>query len=105
MPAPQLNGKNQIRERPTYNELLWEQSQETKTEVRETRKELNARMDRIEQRMDKLDDKIDKLDAKLDAKINTPLHSEIKSSSWQLYAVDVFRLVVAFSVVYLLVFK
>ena len=64
MPTPQLNGKT--RERPTYDDLLWGQLQDTKNEVRETRKELNSRMDRIEQRMDKLEQRFDKLNDKLD---------------------------------------
>lgn len=65
MPPPKLTGKSQTRERPTYEEMFWENLQETKTEVRETRKELNARMDRIERRMDNLEEKIDKLDEKI----------------------------------------
>ena len=70
MPSPQLNSKNPItRERPTYEEMLWEQLQDTKTEIRETRKEINQCMDRIERRMDKIEEKID------------ALHNEIKSST------------------------
>ena len=87
MPTPQLNGRTKSRERPTYSELVWEQIQDTKTEVRETRKELNARMDRLEEelkstrqelnaRIDKLDERVDKLADKIDA-----LHNEIKSSA------------------------
>ena len=67
MPSPQPNGKTQSHERPTYNEMLWEQLQDTKNEVRETRKELNQRMDRLEVRMDKLEEKIDKLADKIDS--------------------------------------
>lgn len=48
MATPQLNGRSKARERPTYGDMVWEQLQDTKTEVRETPKELNARMDRIE---------------------------------------------------------
>ena len=73
MPEPQLSGKSQLRERPTFNDMLWEQLQDTKTEVRETRKELSARMDRIEQRMDRIDQRMDKLEQrfdKLDEKID-----------------------------------
>ena len=87
MPTPQLNGRTKSRERPTYSELVWEQMQDTKTEVRETRKELTARMDRLEEelkstrqelnaRIDKLDERVDKLADKIDA-----LHNEIKSSA------------------------
>lgn len=87
MPTPQLNGRTKSRERPTYSELVWEQIQDTKTEVRETRKELtaridnlkkelNARIDKLDERVDKLDQRIDKLADKIDA-----LHNEIKSSA------------------------
>ena len=67
MPAPQLNGKSQTRERPTYTEMLWEQLQDTKAEVKETRKELNQRIDRLETRIDRIEARVDKLDRKLDA--------------------------------------
>lgn len=87
MPTPQLNGRTKSRERPTYSELVWEQIQDTKTEVRETRKELNTRIDNLKEelkstrqelnaRIDKLDERVDKLADKIDA-----LHNEIKSSA------------------------
>lgn len=69
MPPPQLNGKTQTRERPTYEEMVWENLQETKTEVRETRRELNARMDRIERRMDKLEEELKATRLEVNARI------------------------------------
>ncbi|MBR1805084.1 MAG: hypothetical protein IJ774_01720 [Selenomonadaceae bacterium] len=95
MPPTQLNNKTQLREFPTFNDMVWEQLQDTKTEVRETRKELTARMDKLEgdikttrqelnsrmdklesdvkttrqelnARMDRIEQRIDNLDAKLD---------------------------------------
>lgn len=69
MPPPQLNEKTQTRERPTYEEMVWENLQETKTEVRETRRELNARMDRIERRMDKLEEELKATRLEVNARI------------------------------------
>ena len=95
MPPTQLNNKSQLRERPTYTDMVWEQLQDTKTEVRESRKELSARMDKLEgdvkttrqelnarmdklesdvkttrqelnTRMDRIEQRIDNLDTKLD---------------------------------------
>ena len=66
MPARRPYRKNQTRECPTYTEMLWEQLQDTKTEVKETRKELNQRMDRLEMRMDRINARLDKQDAKID---------------------------------------
>ena len=117
MPAPQLNGKSQTRERPTYNEMLWEQLQDTKVEVRETRKELNARMDRIERRMDKLEEemkatrqelnarmdkqeiKIDELRKELSNKIDA-LHNEIKSSTGHISIANISTVGIALAVIY-----
>ena len=66
MPPPQLNTKSQIRERPTYEEIIFAQLQDTKTEVKDTRKELNARMDRLERRMDRIETRLDEQDKKID---------------------------------------
>ncbi len=69
MPTPQLDVKSPPRERPTYEEMLWEQLRDTKTEVREIRKELNARMDRLEVEnratRQELNARIDKLEAEI----------------------------------------
>lgn len=91
MPTPQLNGRTKSRERPTYSEMVWEQIQDTRTEVRETRKELNARMDRLEEEMkttrQELNARIGKLEEELRAtrqELNASikdLHNEIKSST------------------------
>lgn len=133
MPTPRINNKTQTRERPTYNDLFWEQLQDTKTEVRETRKELNARMDKleenlnarmdnIEQRMDKLDTKIDttrrelnermeKFDAKLDAIHNEirqelkAMHNEIKSSTGHISIANISTVGIAFGVLYSILSK
>ena len=70
MPAPQLNGKSQTRERPTYTEILWEQLHDTKNEVKETRKELNQRMDRLEHRIDRLEEELKSTRQELNANIN-----------------------------------
>lgn len=70
MPAPQINGKSQTRERPTYTEMLWEQLQDTKAEVKDTRKELNQRMDRLEHRMDRLEEELKSTRQELNANIN-----------------------------------
>ena len=107
MAEPQLNVKGQTRKRPTYEEMVWEQLQDTKTEVRETRKELNARMDRIEVRMDrietrmnKLDEKIDKLDNKIDA-----MHNEIKSSTGHISIANISTVGIALGVLYSILSK
>ena len=42
----------------TFNDLMWTQQNDLRSEVRETRKELNARMDRLETRMDKIENRI-----------------------------------------------
>lgn len=80
MPAPQLNDKIKTRERPTYTDMIWEQLQDTKTEVKDTRKELNARMDRIERRMDKLEEELKATRQELNANIND-LRKVIQSST------------------------
>ena len=81
MPSPQLNSKIQTRERPTYEEMVWENLQETKTEVRETRRELNGRVDKLEEeikstrqelnaRMDKLEEEIKSTRQELNARMD-----------------------------------
>lgn len=117
MPTPQLNGRTKSRERPTYSELVWEQIQDTKTEVRETRKELNVRMDNLKEelnaridnlqeelkttrqelnsRIDKLDERVDKLSDKIDA-----LHNEIKSSANHGQIATISTLGIALAVIY-----
>lgn len=111
MPAPQPNSRTQTRDRPTYNDLLWEQAQDIKTEVRETRKELNARMDRIEQRMDKLEQRFDKLDAKIDAMQNDfrqelkSMHNELKSSTGHISIANISTVGIALGVLYSILSK
>ena len=118
MPTPQLDVKTQPRERPTYEEMLWSQIQETKTEVRETRKELNSRMDRIERRMDKIEEeikstrqelnarlerlerKIDRLADKIDASCR-----EKDYSPWRLSNYDISMLIIAVTIICALLFK
>ena len=111
MPAPQINGKTQIRERPTYTELIWEQLQDTKTEVRETRKEINARMVRIEQRMDRIEQRMEKLDAKIDtmrqeltSAIND-LRNSMQSSTKHGQIATISTVGIALGVLYTLFFK
>ncbi len=102
MPPPQLNGKSQTRERPTYNELLWEQLQDTKAEVKDTRKELNQRMDRIETRMDRIEKRLEKQDEKIDKladKIDD-LHKEIKSSTEHISIANISTVGIALAVIY-----
>lgn len=102
MPPPQLNGKSQTRERPTYNELLWEQLQDTKAEVKDTRKELNQRMDRIETRMDRIEKRLEKQDEKIDKladKIDD-LHKEIKSSTGHISIANISTVGIALAVIY-----
>ena len=111
MPAPQLNSKTQNRERPTYEEMLWENLQETKIEVRETRREINARMDRIERRMDKLEEevkatrlelnsRIEKLSDKIDA-----MHNEMKSSTGHISIANITTVGLALGVLYAIFLK
>ena len=128
MPSPQLNSKIQTRERPTYEEMVWENLQETKTEVRETRRELNgrvdkleeeikstrqelnARMDKIETRMDNLDGKIDETRRELSNKIDDlhkelgnkidGLHKEIKSSTGHISIANISTVGIALAVIY-----
>ena len=111
MPPPQLNGKTQTRERPTYEEMVWENLQETKTEVRETRRELNARMDRIERRMDKLEEELkttrqeltarmDKQDEKIDA-LTEKIDSATKHGNIMMVSV----IGIALGVLYVIFFK
>ena len=106
MPAPQLNDKIKTRERPTYTDMIWEQLQDTKTEVRETRKELNQRMDRIEEelkatrqelnaRIDKQEEKIERLADKID-----DLHKEIKSSTGHISIANISTVGIALAVIY-----
>lgn len=106
MAKSQLNVKSQMRERPTYKEMIWEQIQDTKTEVRETRKELNQRMNRIERRMDKIEEelktprlelnaRIDKLSDKMNA-----MHNEIKSSTGHISIANISTVVIALAVIY-----
>ena len=122
MPPTQLNNKRQMRERPTFNDMLWEQLQDTKTEVRETRKELSARMDKLDakiddtrqelnSRMDKLEQRMDNFDAKLDEtrkelsnKIDA-LHNEIKSSTGHISIANISTVGIALGVLYSLIFK
>ena len=111
MPPTQLNGKSQARERPTYEEMVWENLQDTKTEVRETRRELNARMDRLERRMDKLEeelkstrlelnDRMEKLSDKID-----DLHKEIKSSTGHISIANITTVGLALGVLYAIFVK
>ncbi len=100
MANPQINGKTQTRERPTYSELVWTQLQETRTELRDTRKELNARMDRIELRMDRVEAKLDKLADKVDA-----LHNEIKSSTGHISIANISTVGIALAAIYAIIFK
>lgn len=71
----------------TFNDLMWTQQNDLRSEVRETRKELNARMDRLETRMDKIEGRLDKLDDKIETirrEINTninELRKDIQTSS------------------------
>ncbi|MBQ3435225.1 MAG: hypothetical protein IJP42_01400 [Selenomonadaceae bacterium] len=106
MPAPQLNDKIKTRERPTYTDMIWEQLQDTKTEIRETRKELNQRMDRIEEelkatrqelnaRIDKQEEKIERLADKID-----DLHKEIKSSTGHISIANISTVGIALAVIY-----
>ncbi|MBR6712867.1 MAG: hypothetical protein IKI76_07750 [Selenomonadaceae bacterium] len=106
MPAPQIKDKIKTRERPTYEEMIWEQLQDTKTEVRETRKELNQRMDRIEEelkatrqelnaRIDKQEEKIERLADKID-----DLHKEIKSSTGHISIANISTVGIALAVIY-----
>ncbi len=117
MPSPQLNSKTQNRQRPTYEEMIWENLQETKTEVRETRKELNARVDKLEEeikstrkelnaRMDKLEARMNNLDEKIDEtrrelgnKIDD-LHKEIKSSTGHISIANISTVGIALAVIY-----
>ena len=89
MPAPQLNDKIKTRERPTYTDMIWEQLQDTKTEVRETRKELNQRMDKLEEKVDDFRDKV---------KVNPCFLPNISS-------VDLWYIAVTFGVFYSILFK
>jgi len=50
----------------TFNDLMWTQQNDLRSEVRETRKELNARMDRLENRMDRLETRMDKIENKIE---------------------------------------
>lgn len=111
MPTPQLNGKSQTRERPTYTEMLWEQLQDTKAEVKETRKELNQRMDRLEMRMDRLEARMNNLDTKIDEtrkelsnKIDA-LHNEIKSSTGHISIANISTVGIALGVLYSILSK
>ena len=110
MAEPQLNVKTQTRERPTYEEMLWEQLQDTKTEVRETRKELNKRIDKLEEdlratrlelntRMDKQEAKIDELRKELSNKIDA-MHNEIKSSTGHISIANISTVGIALAVIY-----
>lgn len=71
----------------TFDDLMWTQQKDLKSEVREARQELSQRMDRIEKRMDKLEEKIEKLDDKIEVirrEINTninELRKDIQTSS------------------------
>ena len=102
MPPPQLNTKSQIRERPTYEEIIFAQLQDTKTEVKDTRKELNARMDRLERRMDRIETRLDEQDKKIDRladKIDE-LHKEIKSSTGHISIANTSTVGIALAVIY-----
>ena len=118
MPPTQLNNKSQLRERPTFNDMLWEQLQDTKTEVRETRKELSARMDRIEQRMDRIDQRMDKLEQrfdKFDAKLDDTrkelmsvinnLRNNVQSPTNYEQIATISTVIVAFGVLYSILSK
>ena len=111
MPAPQINNRVSTRERPTYSEMIWQQLQDTKTEIKDTRKELNARMDRIERRMDQFEHnleatrkefnlRMDKLADKIDA-----MHNEIKSSTNHGQIATISTVGIALGVLYSLLFK
>ena len=106
MPPPQLNGKSQTRERPTYEEMVWENLQETKTEVRETRRELNARMDRIERRMDKLEEELKATRLEVNARIEKladkidGMHNEMKSSTGHISIANITTVGLALGVLY-----
>ena len=113
MADPQPNGriKFSTRERPTYSEMIWQQLQDTKTEVRETRKELNARMDKLDTRMDRLEDRLDKIDAKIDnmrqefnANIND-LRQSMQSSTNHGQIATISTVGIALGVLYSLLFK
>ena len=114
---PQFNTKSQSRERPTYEEMLWEQLSDTKTEIRETRKELNIRMDKLDAelkttrqdlnaRMERLDHRIDKLEEEikstrkeLNDNINS-LHNELKSSTGHISIANISTVGIALGVLY-----
>lgn len=107
MPVRRPYRKNQTYERPTYTEILWEQLQDTKTEVKETRKELNQRMDRLETRMDRINARLDKQDAKIDKladKIDA-LHNEIKSSTGHISIANISTVGIALGVLYSILSK
>ena len=91
MPPPQLNGKTQTRERPTYEEMVLENLQETKTEVKETRQELNARMDKQDEKIDRLASKIDSFKDRADT--NRRIQPNIS-------IVDLWHIVVTIAVLY-----
>lgn len=67
----------------TFNDLMWTQQNDLRSEVRETRKELNARMDRLETRMDKIENRMDRLEDKLDRVADSvnELRKDIQSAS------------------------
>ena len=67
----------------TFNDLMWTQQNDLRSEVRETRKELNARMDRLETRMDKIENRMDRLEDKLDRVADSvnELRKDIQTSS------------------------
>ena len=106
MPAPQIKDKIKTRERPTYEEMIWEQLQDTKTEVRETRKELNQRMDRIERRMDNLEEELKATRQELNARIDKladkidDMHKEIKSSTGHISIANISTVGIALAVIY-----
>ena len=102
MPSPQPNVRSQARERPTYEEMLWEQLQDTKNEIKDTRKELNQRMDRLERRMDRIENRLDEQDKKIDRladKIDD-LHKEIKSSTGHISIANISTVGIALGVLY-----
>ena len=90
--------------RPTYSEMIFEQLQDTKTEVRDTRKELNSRIDRIDTDLratrQELNARIDKLENKIDA-----MHNEIKSSTNHGQIATISTVGIALGVLYSLIFK
>ena len=104
MPAPQINNRVSTRERPTYSEMIWQQLQDTKTEIKDTRKELNARMDRIERRMDQLEHNLEATRQELNANIKD-LRKDIQSSTNHGQIATISTVGIALGVLYSLLFK